>query len=338
MQIYRETGHRMIEDLNRKKSAMTFLRSPRKRTLLRILVTVGSLAARNGVHAAPCTLCGDGSAVTLPEKKIQISAVYPEMQCSSLDSLVPNLFPDGTSEECSTIHRFSTLCGCPRLVENACTLCPDGLPVGAADAELDENYASLIPDPDLPPTCELVEAYLHSVPSEDELCRFSRRNAATTCGCRGGLGVQHNQTISNSTNIFDRGDTASNKPIRVGQVFGSTSEQELETLYQVSRAAALMSLVASIIVLQDCLRKKRVKNVYNQIIASMAIFDIIYSIAMALGRVPMPAGNGIGETEERMGNAASCKAQGFFIQLGLMTNLFFNASLSTCKFCMIDVL
>lgn len=144
-----------------------FDRSP-SRTLLCLILTIGHLC----VSAAPCTVCRDGSAVTLPEKKVQISALYPEMQCSSLDSLIPNLFPDESSEECGLIHQFSTLCGCP-IPENACTLCPDGLAVGAPDAVLNENYAALIPDPDLPPTCDLVQSYLHSVSKQDDLCVFS---------------------------------------------------------------------------------------------------------------------------------------------------------------------
>lgn len=306
-----------------------FDRSP-SRTLLCLILTIGHLAPRCCVSAAPCTVCRDGSAVTLPEKKVQISALYPEMQCSSLDSLIPNLFPDENSEECGLIHQFSTLCGCP-IPENACTLCPDGLAVGAPDAVLNENYAALIPDPDLPPTCDLVQSYLHSVSKQDELCVFSQYDAVTSCGCSNAT-THHNQTGIGIADVFD-GNAASVKPIRVGQVFGSKSSEELETLYQVSRVAALMSIVASIIVLQDCLRKRRIKNVYNQIIATMAVFDILFSIAMALGRLPMPAGNGIGVTEERMGTDATCKAQGFFVQLGLMASLFFNASLSTCKLC-----
>lgn len=306
---------------------MAFARS-QSRTVLCLILTIGHLAP-SSVSAAPCTVCRDGSAVTLPEKKVQISALYPEMECSSLDSLIPNLFPNENSEECGLIHQFSTLCGCP-IPENACTLCPDGLPVGAPDGVLDENYAALIPDPDLPPTCDLVQSYLHSLSKENDLCVFSQYDAATRCGCSNA--THHNQTDIDVADVFD-GNIASVNSIRVGQVFGSKSAEEYETLFQVSRAAALMSIVASIIVLQDCLRKRRIKNVYNQIVAIMAVFDILFSIAMALGRLPMPAGNGIGVTEERMGTDATCKAQGFFVQLGLMTSLLFNASLSTCKLC-----
>jgi hypothetical protein len=64
---------------------------------------------------------------------------------------------------------------------------------------------------------------------------------------------------------------------------------------------------------------------------TMAVFDIIYSIAASLVAIPRPADDMFVAYAERGKNEASCLAQGWFTQWGSMTSIFLNASLSTCK-------
>jgi hypothetical protein len=91
-----------------------------------------------------------------------------------------------------------------------------------------------------------------------------------------------------------------------------------------------MSITGALFVIQDNLRdKKRRSNQYNQIVTAMAFFDIIHGIASALLDIPRPTDDALRTKGER-GNEATCKAQGFFIQWGGLTSLFFNASLSAC--------
>lgn len=303
-----------------------------------LFVVLASLTSTAVVRAAPCTLCMDGSEPAMPNKLVQVPG-YPQIDCKSLDSLVPQLLADESSEQCGLVHQLSTLCGCPRLA-STCNLCPDGSPVSNPNANV-ESYSSLFGG--ITPNCEVVEAYLHSFAEDEDLCSFSQGSVAEACGCL----VPEIDEQFNATGAVDATDVDGEIPIDLldldslgistasGVISGSTlfgveTDEQMERHYRVSLSASILSLIGCIIVLLDCLwSKQRRKNLYNQIIATMAVFDIVLSTASAFGTLPMSTDDFFVASGEA-GNEATCKIQGFFIQWGGVTSIFFNASLSTC--------
>lgn len=70
---------------------------------------------------------------------------------------------------------------------------------------------------------------------------------------------------------------------------------------------------------------------FSQLVLGISLFDIVGCIAFGLSTIPVPEYNAYGETTRiygALGNDATCKAQGFLIQLNF-TALFYNISLST---------
>jgi hypothetical protein len=63
----------------------------------------------------------------------------------------------------------------------------------------------------------------------------------------------------------------------------------------------------------------------------MSIFDVVSAISWGLSTAPIPVYNKYGDPTlmyGAIGDTASCKAQGFFIQLSF-TSIFYNVTLST---------
>lgn len=279
-----------------------------------------------GAAALDCTVCRDRSAVTFPDTIVSFSG-YPDISCGALDMVIPQMLPDEASEQCTMVRQLSSLCGCPRIV-NGCTLCPDGRDVPLPNAML-AAYADLFGG-ELVPKCSMVEAYLHSMSDDTELCIASRKGCASKCGCPV-LSTAANVSITDVIISSDVTALTGSNIIDGAPFFGSQNRGQLSTQYRVSRSAAILSLLGSLLVLQDCLRtKKRRGNLYNQIMMGMAIFDIIYSISLALGTIPMPSDDLLTAPGE-MGNDLTCTLQGVFMELGGMSSLFFNVALSTCK-------
>jgi hypothetical protein len=191
----------------------------------------------------------------------------------------------------------------------------------------------------------LVEAYLRSFDKSHEICSASRDSIALTCGC-----TLTNQTL-NETNILNitvednstvlsniLGKNADNSfftkakdIVSAATFYGAQTEEDLSRLYQLSRSASILSTLSCIIVIIDCFRfKHRRKNLYNQIVGTMTIFDLLYSFSMALGTLPMDKDD-VFVSPGECGNAVTCKIQGGAIQWGALTSLFLNCGLSTCK-------
>lgn len=287
------------------------------------------------VLSAPCTLCEDGSSPSLPDLLVVIPPLVPAT-CSSLDNALPLVLPDETDALCVAARRLSSKCGCPRR-SDACNLCPNGSPVVNKNLEMPE-FPPVIDDTLL--TCDLLEAYMHSFSESDGACSNAQRKAAQKCGCPNLPAEFTNSSthdnLNSSVDVFSGED--GNSPVITGHsalyfsFLGAESSADMERLYVILRSAAALSVLGALLVIQDTLRsKRRRKCLYNQIVATMAVFDIVYAIAVALINIPSPTSDVLRSPEER-GNYATCKAQGWFIQWGGMTSLFLNASLSTCKF------
>ena len=76
------------------------------------------------------------------------------------------------------------------------------------------------------------------------------------------------------------------------------------------------SLCIIVDVLHDSLRRKRV---YNRIVFLMSCADVVSSMAMAFSTLPVTRSSGV---YGGIGNRASCKIQGFFIQIALTSQMY----------------
>jgi hypothetical protein len=291
----------------------------------------------------PCSLCQDGSAVT-SDYMVQIPG-YSQLSCSTIAAIIPSLLPDETVADCTLIRRLSSICGCPTNPDS-CSLCEDGSKVPKIHTELEEFagiYGGYVP------TCEIFEAYLHSYHHADKICLTSRETAATKCGCASS-DDSDSQTLSNHTStISDIGDEDNPNNLQKNRsdilgldkntsllyqdvhVYGANTDEDYDTLFILSRISSISSTLCCLLVIYDCFRwKKKRKNLYNQLVGTIQIFDLVYSFSIALGTLPKDA-NDISFSRGEVGNPVTCKIQGGAIQVGTLTSLFLNCALSTCK-------
>jgi hypothetical protein len=290
----------------------------------------------------PCSFCQDGSAVSLPDYLVQLPG-FPKLSCSSIDAMLPSLLPDDSVPECKLTHQISSICGCPVIVDNPCSLCDaeSELSTKLQKVELEE-FAELFRGN--VPTCELYEAYLRSFHTSDAMCTSStRESAAVKCGC-----IDVNQKRNDTTIVLDddkfegnnslgtsQGDASKysefEKYLNRIQYFGASTKEDRNLLFLISRISSVLSMMCCILVTYDCfLAKQKRKNLYHQIVGVMTIFDFIFSFSVALGTLPMNI-HGITVFSGKAGNIITCKIQGATMQWGGLVSLFMNCSLSTCK-------
>mmetsp|Transcript_148 Transcript_148/g.181 ORF Transcript_148/g.181 Transcript_148/m.181 type:complete len:948 (-) Transcript_148:263-3106(-) len=95
---------------------------------------------------------------------------------------------------------------------------------------------------------------------------------------------------------------------------GADMEAEQKTLVWLPRVAAILSILGSLFIIVDTRRSqlKRSKLI-NKILCAISVFDFIGSSAMALTSLPIPKETYIYGSN---GNDATCKAQGFLMQMG----------------------
>jgi len=156
-------------------------------------------------NAASCTVCPDRQSVPLPDKAISIPdpALSFIKNCGMLDSLVSSVLADETVEECQQVRSISSVCGCPiPLGAEACYLCSLGnssakevshMTVGNPEVVIDPSPFDWMPEP----TCEIVEAYLHSRDGTDPVCLQQQNHLFDVCGCVTAHTTTSNKTDSN---------------------------------------------------------------------------------------------------------------------------------------------
>jgi hypothetical protein len=299
--------------------------------LLLILLLVVELDA-----ADPCSLCQDASVVT-SDYLVQIPG-YNKLSCSTVAAILPSLLPDETVSDCALIRQLSSLCGCT-IIPNSCSLRADGSKAPNIHVAFEE-FAGIFGE--YIPTCEIVETYLHSFHRTSEVCFTSRETAATKCGC---ASSKVNQTLSNQTtsisdlnnptdiqtNLSDILGLNSNSSLlyKDVNVYGAKTDKDYDRHFILSRTSSILSTFCFPFVIFDCfLWKKKRKKLYNQLVGTIQIFDLIYSFSIALGTLPNDS-NDISFSRGEFGNPITCKVQGGAIQLGTLTSLFLNCALST---------
>jgi hypothetical protein len=300
------------------------------------MLTTTSWSTNALVSGAGCTLCPDGSKVTLPDVILSIPGRAP-IACGTFDVVLPIVFPDDTVAECDFIRSLSSICGCPRR-DDYCNLCPDGTPIPAImrEKKLPQFDSGIIAGE--PPSCFLTEAYLHSFSSGEDYCFLTQLSAAADCGCLLPDGwinsIVSNTTINGTT--FGEAPAPLDSSSFTLSIFGSKSDEDTAMQHRLARFSAILSIIGALLVICDNVRtarknKRRFKNLYNQIVTVMAGFDIISSIAVSFVLIPGPSDDLLVLYGEH-GNETTCKIQGWALQWGGLTSLFLNAALGTCKF------
>jgi hypothetical protein len=252
---------------------------------------------------SPCSMCPDGSPVTLPDEDLSVlleGAISRgadlggiEPTCRVIEAAVRSFEED--SQACQDVRYLAGACGC-RPIENACDFCT-GEDVAFPDKEV--PIAATVTD--IVPTCNQIDALLTQFEKTSELC-FYATSVNYICGCNGG----------------ER------------QYLGAKTQAQKVALAWVPRISASLSLFGSSMIICDILRDKNKRgSVFHGLMVAMSVFDIFSSIAWALSTLPIPEYE-FGEPSAiygAKGNKATCKTQAFFIQLGY-TSIFYNMSLS----------
>ena len=267
---------------------------------------------------AQCTLCMDGSAPTRPDLLIHLPP-NPASSCAEMAIFTPLLIADAETERCKLLQRASGICGCPT-IRDGCHLCPHGSLIHPNNTFTQlPQFGEIVEG--VTYTCQLMEALLNGTEKDDPFCDNVQGNAAKPCGC------------PNATQSGDAVPFFENLEDELWFGFqGAKEEKDNLRLYTATRISSGLSIFGALLVLHDCFRfLQRRKHVYNQIVGTMACFDILYSVSIALQQIPRPSGT-ITSAAGSKGNEATCKAQGWFIQWSGMSSLFLNGALSTCKY------
>jgi hypothetical protein len=131
-------------------------------TLMPSAMTLAASEAQDGNDG--CRVCLNGLDVPLPEKSISVPGLAFIKDCGQLDQSLPLLFRNSSSSECRTIQQFGSICGCPVASDNSCSLCASGKSARYREREI-APLADLFLG--LTPNCEILEAYLRSVETDD---------------------------------------------------------------------------------------------------------------------------------------------------------------------------
>ncbi len=242
-----------------------------------------------------CTVCLDGSDITLPNRTITLGAL-PVNNCSDLVTLTDRFAP--TDSQCSIFQLLGPYCGCP-VTPRVCSLCPNGetVPFPNRPFPLLESFQGLPPAllrrvglffDDL--TCGEFQSILHIDPASTigldpgSVCLVGQFQS-TKCGCSRGF---HEVLV---TWLF--------------------------------RVSAFLSIIGAFFIVRDVMKKPTGRRTtYHQVILGTTCFDVITSTAYLLSGLLLPR-----PAYEGHGTHGTCVFQGILIQLGL-TSLFYSVLLS----------
>ena len=275
---------------------------------------------QNGLFS-PFSLCPDGSDPLYPEKDmmefisrrqnstnplVQLASQFSidgKLTCEWMDQIGKGgLVPTDNFIRFSEEHLLvAGECGCPA-TENQCNFCPTN------DITLpNEPFPLTKVVFDVEITCAEVSQMLTQYEKTDFRC-WSSKNFAFLCGCNGGT----------------------------AWYLGADSETEHKTLAWIPRVTGFLSFLGSVFIIQDILRKRKYEmtvSTYHMILLGMSLFDISSSIAWMVSTAALPSYDEERESESGVygakGNEATCKAQGFFLELGFVGSTAFTASLTT---------
>ena len=276
-----------------------------------------------GVYYSSFTLCPDGSPAGTPDLDLgsllgngddsanTLVAYASEhgiqnLTCSFMDQAIrASLLPTWVAEAGDEEHLLlAGACGCPP-VSNACNFCPSN-----DMTEPQKGFALTEVIFDVTASCEQMEDMLTQYRNTDLRC-WSSKNFAFLCGCNEGT----------------------------AWYLGADSETEHQTLAWIPRVTGFLSFLGSVYIIQDIVRQSRKTSIgnrfstYHMILLGMSLFDVSSSIAWMVSTAALPKYDEERESESGVygakGNEATCKVQGFFLELGFVGSTAFTAVLTS---------
>ena len=276
-----------------------------------------------GDFFAPFSLCPDGSEPAFPDKDLTflmetgVSSTNPAISygadelgdkpltCSFLDQLAKaGLVQPSEVTGTEDLRVVAGFCGCPP-VANACSFCPSN-DITKPDRVFPLTQVVF----DIMATCDQVDEMLSQYENTDLRC-WSSKNFAFLCGCNEGT----------------------------AWYLGADSEAEHKTLAWIPRITGFLSFLGSVYIIQDIVRQSRKSSIgnkfstYQMILLGMSLFDLSSSIAWMISTAALPSYDEERESESGVygakGNEATCKAQGFFLELGFVGSTAFTAILTS---------
>jgi hypothetical protein len=99
---------------------------------------------------------------------------------------------------------------------------------------------------------------------------------------------------------------------------GWTEEQQ-KAISIIPHVTGALSILGSAFIVYDVVSdRKKWSSTYHRLLFGMGLYDFVSSFATALSTVPMPSESG----DFSYGNAATCTAQGMFVNLNIASPLY----------------
>lgn len=307
-----------------------------------------------------CSLCPQGSIMGSPDQPVEIPPGFPPVakNCKELNDLLASLSLDVSSPQCVTVRSIGENCECtvnatpdetseakdpPINVTNStapaeadmqstatststespsasssCVFCPKDetlpFPNRTLTIPVRDKSLSFPVDANAEVSCAQINAAAGLMPAESTEC-FIAQKINYICGCNNG----------------ER------------EYLGADTETKRAVLAWLPRVSAIISLLSSLLIIRDILRRYRQSavgsslragssqnRVYLELLLGMSVADMVGSVAWSFTTLPIPEylPNGYpSQIYGAHGNEQTCAAQGFFVQLGYI-GVFYNMMLS----------
>ena len=241
----------------------------------------------------PCGICWDGSTIGTPEKPIGylLESILPfemlegteveALTCADAVILLSNVL-EASSTECPDVRTmFAGICGCPSTVIKSCRVCAD-----VPEIPDPERFVYTVQDYGFPPMmCQDIQLFMTQYEVSDRLC-IGALDYEYLCDC----------------------DDRKKSSFREQQSW-------------IVRLSGSLSFLGSSYIISDVYKRFRKGDwaIFHQLIGIISIFDLFSSLAFILSILPVYEYNSYGEWVGLVGpkgTEATCKMQGFMIQLG----------------------
>jgi len=107
---------------------------------------------------------------------------------------------------------------------------------------------------------------------------------------------------------------------------GTSSNNQRLILSWIPRITGILSMLASVAVVVDIIRTKRLRQSNSQLVLAMTMFDMMTAISWSLSTLPIPQYDEFGYSMNIRHLLSACKIQAFFLQFGY-SSIFYNVSL-----------
>lgn len=245
----------------------------------------------NTTESSRCTFCANFNDYSFPSKSLpflqnQFSLAGMAPTCGLIEAALHSVSSDDAV--CSNVRMFASYCGCPP-IPHYCSYCPKTFDIMTKPDRVIPAFSKFSGLSDL--TCRDILWTQYQLPDSSPAC-WMITGKSFQCGCNNGE--------------YD--------------YLGSNSDAKKNKLVWIPRCSAFLSICGSLYILIDVYRNHRKKlDLYHELIASMSLYDFLGSSATAFTTLPIPVYDHDGlptGIHGARGNDATCKLQGFFVQLG----------------------